>query len=194
MSAYADQAEAVYVDVPLLDATSENLADYGVMIGEAVHRPGLSIPFYKGSVEEGQNLDFEYTGRAVIRTARISHRSPEITWLERHMNMTQIFVGLGSVPFAMVLGKPNHNSGEKTPRLEDVRAFRIPAGQGVMIHVGTWHDFPMAISDPVTVMTMNSDEVVKALANAQSADEMDDGDVYKIDIQRRTGRILRVPF
>ena len=194
MDTYAKQTEAVYVDVPLLDATPENLAEYGVMIGEAVHRPGLSIPFYKGTVEEGQNLDFEYTGRAVVRTARISHRNPEITWLERHLNMTQIFVGLGSIPFAMVLGKPNQGSGENVPRLEDVRAFRIPAGQGVMIHTGTWHDFPMSMGDPVTVMTMNSDEVVTALANAQSADEMDDGDVYKIDIHRRTGHVLRVPF
>ncbi|MHB1581879.1 MAG: ureidoglycolate lyase [Acidithiobacillus sp.] len=194
MSVYANQAATIYVDVPVLDATPENLAEYGVMIGEAVHRPGLSIPFYKGSVEEGQNLDFEYTGRAVIRTARISHRSPEITWLERHLNMTQIFVGLGSSPFAMVLGKPNQGSGENIPRLEEVRAFRIPAGQGVMIHLGTWHDFPMSIGDPVTVMTMNSDEVVTALANARSADEMDDGDVYKIDIHRRTGHVLRVPF
>lgn len=194
MGAHANQMEAVYVDVQLLDATPENLAEYGVMIGEAVHRPGLSIPFYKGSVEEGQNLDFEYTGRAVVRTARISPRSSEVTWLERHLNMTQIFVGLGSIPFAMVLGKPNQGSGENIPRLEDVRVFRIPAGQGVMIHAGTWHDFPMSIGDPVTVMTMNSDEVVTALANAQAADEMDDGDVYKIDIQRRTGRVLRVPF
>ena len=194
MNVYTNQAATIYVDVPLLDATPENLAEYGVMIGEAVHRPGLSIPFYKGSVEEGQNLDFEYTGRAVVRTARISHRSPEITWLERHLNMTQIFVGVGSTPFAMVLGKPNQGSGENIPRLEDVRAFRIPAGQGVMIYLGTWHDFPMSIGDPVTVMTMNSDEVVTALANAQSADEMDDGDVYKIDIHRRTGHVLRVPF
>ena len=194
MKAYANQSDTVYVEVPLWEATPENLAEYGVMIGEAVHRPGLSIPFYQGSVEEGQNLDFVYTGRAVVRTARISHRSPEVVWLERHLNMTQIFVGLGSVPFAMVLGKPNQDSGENLPRLEEVRAFRIPAGQGVMIHAGTWHDFPMSIGDPVTVMTMNSDEVVTALANARSADEMDDGDVYKIDIRRRTGRVLRVPF
>lgn len=105
--------EGVVMEVPFVDATPQNLEDYGVMITETVHRPGLSIPFYKGSVEEGQNLDFEYTGKAVIRTARISHRSPEITWLERHLNMTQIFVGLGTAPFAMVLGKPNQNSGQK---------------------------------------------------------------------------------
>jgi len=183
------------VEVPMVDASLASLQDYGVMISEEVYCPGLTIPFYKGSVEEGQNLDFVYTGKAVVRTARISHRSSEITWLERHLRMSQIFVGLGSSPFVMVLGKPNHAQGESVPRLEDVKAFRIPAGHGVMIHAGTWHDFPMAFADqPVTVLTMNSDEVVKALASAEVADEMDAGDVYKIDIRRRTGKVLRVPF
>ena len=187
--------EKQVVAVPMVDATKESLKDYGVMISEEVYCPGLTIPFYQGSVEEGQNLDFVYTGTAVVRTARISHRNPEITWLERHMGMSQIFVGLGSSPFVMVLGKPNHLQGESIPRLEDVKAFRIPAGHGVMIHPGTWHDFPMAFAkQPVTVLTMNSDEVVTALASAEVAEEMDTGDVFKIDIQRRTGKVLQVPF
>ncbi len=187
-------AENVYVEVPLLDATPESLEEYGILIGETVCQPGLAIPFYQGSVEEGQNLDFRYAGQAVVRTARISRRSPEVTWLERHLRMTQIFVGLGGSPFAMVLGKPNHQKGEEIPRLEDVRAFRLPAGHGLMIHAGTWHDFPMALEEPVTVLTMNSAEVVEALAHAASADEMDTGDVFKIDVRRRTGKTLRVPF
>ncbi|WP_455383886.1 ureidoglycolate lyase [Acidihalobacter prosperus] len=191
----AASLEKAYVDVPLLDATLENTAAYGLMIGDSVHRPGLSIPFYKGSVEEGENLDFVYNERAVVRTARISHRSPEITWLERHVRMTQIFVGLGSSPFAMVLGKPNLESGARVPDLEDVVAFRIPAGHGIMIHRGTWHDFPMAFEgQPVTVLTMNSEEVVKALAAAKEPADMDTGDVYKIDIEKHTGKTLRVPF
>ncbi|MBU2753144.1 ureidoglycolate hydrolase [Acidithiobacillus sp. CV18-2] len=183
------------VNVPLIDADQESLRDYGVMISEEVYSPGLAIPFYRGSVEEGQNLDFVYTGKAVVRTARISHRSPVVTWLERHLHMSQIFVGLGSSPFVMVLAKPNHLAGGYVPDLADVMAFRIPAGHGVMIHPGTWHDFPMAFDGkPVTVLTMNSDEVVTALASAKAADEMDAGDVYKIDIERRTGKVLRVPF
>lgn len=187
--------EKAYVDVPLVDATPENIAPYGLMIGDSVHRPGLSIPFYKGSVEEGENLDFIYNEHAVVRTARISHRSPEIVWLERHLRMTQIFIGLGSTPFAMVLGKPNQDSGAKVPNLEEVQAFRIPPGHGIMIHRGTWHDFPMAFEDqPVTVLTMNSEEVVKALAQAKEPADMDTGDVYKIDIVRHTGKTLRVPF
>jgi len=157
-----------------------------------VPNAGLTIPFYKGAVEEGHNLPFQYHGKAVVRTARIHPRPGEITWLERHMRMTQLFVGLGDAPLCMVLGKPNHETGAEAPALEDVRAFILPPGHGVMIHIGTWHDFPMALQRPVTVLTANSAEVVEALAAHKTATEMNDGDVFKIDIQRRTGKILRV--
>ena len=187
-------AEKDYVDVPLVDAAPENIAEYGTLIGASGHKPGLSIPFYAGSVEEGENLDFAYRGRAVVRTARISRRSSELTWLERHLHMSQLFVGLGDQPFVMVLGKPNHDQGAMVPDLENVVAFRLPAGHGIMIHQGTWHDFPMAIEEPVTVLTANSEEVVQALASAPGPQELDAGDVYKINIPQRTGRILRVPF
>lgn len=88
--------EGVVMNVLFVDAIPQNLEDYGVMITDTVHRPGLSISLYNESVEEGQNLDFEYTGKAVIRTTRILHRSPALTWLECYLNMTQIFVGLGT--------------------------------------------------------------------------------------------------
>ncbi len=46
----------------------------------------------------------------------------------------------------MVLGKP-HND-EKGPQLADVKCFLFKPGNGVMIHKGTWHDFPLAIKGP----------------------------------------------
>jgi ureidoglycolate lyase len=179
-----------FLDVPVVHATRENVAEYGLFIGLDVPGAGLPIPFYKGSVEEGHNLPFVCHGRAVVRTARIHPRSGEITWLERHLRMTQLFVGLGDAPLAMVLGKPSNDRAE--PHLADVRAFVFPPGHGVMIHAGTWHDFPMALRAPVTVLTMNSEEVVEALATQKEPAEMDRGDVYKIDIARRTGKTLRV--
>ena len=48
----ATKERAVF-DVPLMDATADNIKDYGVLIGAEVHRPGLAIPFY-ASVEEGK--------------------------------------------------------------------------------------------------------------------------------------------
>jgi len=180
------------VEIPVVQATRENVAEYGLFIGTDVPNSGLTIPFYKGSVEEGHNLPFLCNGRAVIRTARIHPRSGDIIWLERHMRMTQLFVGLGDAPMAMVLGKPNHKKGGEVPELHDVRAFVFPPGHGIMIHEGTWHDFPMAIKAPVTALTANSEEVVAALAAQKNPEEMNSGDVYKIDILKRTGKQLRV--
>lgn len=184
------------VEVPVVQATAENVAEYGMFIGTEVPNPGLTIPFYKGAVEEGFGLPFQYHARAVIRTARIHPRPGRITWLERHLRMTQLFVGLGDAPLAMVLGRPNHArghaQGHDLPELEHVRAFVLRPGHGILIHAGTWHDFPMAIDRPVTVLTANSEEVVEALAGQAQADEMDHGDVRKIDILRRTGAILQV--
>jgi ureidoglycolate lyase len=181
------------VDVPILEATRENVKDYGLFIGTDVPNAGLKIPFYKGSVEEGHNLPFVCTGNAVMRTARISRRPPEVLWLERHMDMTQLFIGLGDQPFAMVLGKPNHESGAKAPDLSEVKCFILPPGHGIMLHQGTWHDFPLCVKEPVTVLTANSPEVVEALASMAEAIEMDHGDVYKIEVKKHTGKILRAP-
>ncbi len=180
------------IEVPVVHATRENIAEYGVFIGTDVPNSGLTIPFYKGAVEEGFNLPFEYHEHAVIRTARIHPRPGQITWLERHLRMTQLFVGLGDAPLALVLGKPNQDQGKDVPDLDQVKAFIVPPGHGVMIHFGTWHDFPMAIDRPVTVLTANSAEVVEALATQQAAEEMDRGDVRKIDILRHTGCVLEV--
>jgi ureidoglycolate lyase len=180
------------VEVPIVPATRQSIAPYGLFIGTEVPDAGLKIPFYKGSVEEGHNFPFECNGSAVVRSARISKRSGDIVWLERHLRMTQLFIGLGDQPFAMVLGRPNHEQGKDVPRLDDVTCFVLPPGHGVMLHKGTWHDFPLAVAAPVTCLTMNSPEVVVALASMKEPAEMDSGDVFKIDIRKRTGIQLHV--
>jgi len=180
------------MEAPVVRATKENTVEYGLFIGTDIPNSGLTIPFYKGSVEEGHNFPFECAGSAVVRSARISRRDGNVVWLERHMKMTQLFIGLGDQPFAMLLGKPNHESGENVPRLEDLLCFVFPPGHGIMLHKGVWHDFPLAVKDPVTCLTMNSPEVVEALAGMKEPAEMDHGDVYKIDIKKRTGVTLLV--
>lgn len=178
--------------IRVVRATPENIAEYGMFIGTDVPNAGLTIPFYKGTVEEGQNLPFVCHGKAVVRTARIHPRSGDIKWMERHMRMTQLFIGLGDSEMAMVLGKPNHAAGKNEPDAEDIVGFIFPAGHGVMIHAGTWHDFPMSTGKPVTVLTMNSEEVVEALKSQPEPAEMDRGDVYKIAYADRTGINLTV--
>ena len=110
------------------------------------------------------------------------------------MHMTQVFVGMGDAPLAMLLGKLNHEQGHTLPDIENVRAFCFPPGHGIVLHIGTWHDFPLAIDRPVTVLTLNSPEVVEALASQKAAEEMDRGDTFKINFEHRSGKTLRVDF
>jgi ureidoglycolate lyase len=180
--------------LPLVWATHENIKPFGQLLGgDEVPNAGLTIPFYKGSVIEGGNIDFQYEGRAVIRCARILPvgRS-EVQWLERHMRMTQMFIPLGLDPFAMVLAPPNHDRGATLPDLDRATAFAMPPGHALLLHIGTWHDFPLAPAGAITVLTMNSDEVVEALARMKAPGEMDFNDVYKIDVLSRTGVRMNV--
>jgi hypothetical protein len=79
---------------------------------------------------------------------------------------------------------------------------------------GTWHDFPKAVTNPVVVITMNSEEVVDALAAAGCARPMgteigccmvwcagpsnavflvsDEGDVFKMPMVEAIGRNVKV--
>ncbi len=68
-----------------------------------------------------------------------------------------------------------------------MQALRFPAGHGLLLHLGTWHDFPIACDVPVVILTANSDEVVTALSQMQTPGEMNQGDVYKISLPKRLG-------
>jgi ureidoglycolate lyase len=173
--------------IPVVDANQENVKPYGYLLGDDVSKPGLGIPFYQGRVLEGENIDFTYRGTATFRTAKIMPGYPLITWLERHLHMTQMFIGLGQAPFIMVMAPPNHEIGENLPDLNQVQALRFPAGHGLLLHLGTWHDFPIACDVPVVILTANSDEVVTALSQMQTPGEMNQGDVYKISLPKRLG-------
>lgn len=175
------------LQLPIIDATQDNIQPFGYLFGDDVAKPGLGIPFYKDRVLEGQNVDFVYRGEAVLRTAKILPGYPPIQWLERHLWMTQLFIGLGQEPFVMVLAPPNHESGKDTPDLEQAQALRFPAGHALLLHLGTWHDFPIACDRPVVILTANSDEVVTALSQMQEPNEMNQGDVFKISLPQRLG-------
>ncbi len=173
--------------LPLVRATYENTAIFGTMLGSEVPESGLSIPFYKGSVQEGYNFKFEYREQAVIRSAKIMQRNPQLDWLERHLHLTQLFQPLGAKAFILVLAPPNHAEGKQVPDLDKIQAFIFEPGVGFLLNLGTWHDFPFAATDEVTILTANSAEVVVALASCDGPRELFAGDVHKINIPTRLG-------
>lgn len=181
-------------ELDLVLADKENIKPVGELLGPDNFEPGLGIPFYTGAVIEGKPINFHHTGKAVIRCAKVFRRAPEVTWLERHMGLSQLFIGLGSKDFLMVLAPPNHTEGTMVPDVERAKTYRIPAGHALLLHLGTWHDFPIAAEDEATVITMNSEEVVDALAAMGTPGEMNHGDVYKIEITPRTATRLVVRY
>eukprot|EP00579_Thalassiosira_antarctica_P027379 CAMPEP_0202020478 /NCGR_PEP_ID=MMETSP0905-20130828/44592_1 /ASSEMBLY_ACC=CAM_ASM_000554 /TAXON_ID=420261 /ORGANISM="Thalassiosira antarctica, Strain CCMP982" /LENGTH=95 /DNA_ID=CAMNT_0048582077 /DNA_START=103 /DNA_END=387 /DNA_ORIENTATION=- len=92
------------VDDPLDDyielvlATKENTKNVGWLITDGEHsiEAECSIPFY-GSVKEGANfLEADWKDEPVVRQAKISWRDDSsISWMERHMEMTQGFLLVG---------------------------------------------------------------------------------------------------
>ncbi|WP_218082760.1 ureidoglycolate lyase [Anthocerotibacter panamensis] len=180
--------QTAFLSVPVLDATPERVAPYGQLLGQGMLEPELPLPFYKERVREGATVDFVYRGRAAFRTAKILPGYPPVVWLERHVHTTQLFVGLGGEPFILVLAPPNHEANQDLPRLEHLRALRFTPGSALLLHLGTWHDFPIACERAVVILTAISQEVLTALSRMQGeACEIDQGDVCKISVPKRFG-------
>lgn len=178
------------VDLPVIEATSQSVAPFGVLVTDDV-TSDLDIPYYRGRVIEGGDLGFRYRGRAALRTAKVLPAGPvQVAWLERHLSLTQLFVGLGTGPFVMAMAPPNHGTGATLPDLAQARALRFPASSALLLRQGTWHDFPIAVDTPVALLIGNSQEVVDALHAAGRPRELDEGDVYKISLPDRFGVTL----
>ncbi|WP_338088486.1 hypothetical protein [Nodularia spumigena] len=68
-------------------------------------------------------------------------------------------------------------TGENLPNINQIQAFRFPAGHGLLLYIGTWHDFPIACDRSVVILT--------ALSQMQTPEEMNQGEVYKISLSKR---------
>jgi ureidoglycolate lyase len=180
-------------ELPVVRANKESVAPFGTFLGTDIERPGLSIPYYTGTVIEGHNFDFHYSGRATLRCARIFQRPWEIIWCERHVQLSQLFVPLGVKGMIMALAPPNHQEGRSQPELAAMRAVEFGPGEGVILHCGTWHDFPLCTQDEVTVLMANSDNVITSLSEVAGPCERNDGDVFKIHVPTRLGVHLVIP-
>jgi ureidoglycolate lyase len=183
----ADQPGLRTVRATRVRATPTSIEGYATLIGTEVDRGGLPIPYYRGSIVEGHSLPFVCDGEPAVRAARIHPRAADVIWLERHLRVTQLFMALGNAAFAMVLGRPNHERGGELPDLDGLLTVHVPAGNALLLDAGTWHDFPMAITDPVTVLTLGSAEVVEALASVREPGELDANDILKVQVTRRLG-------
>lgn len=194
----SDEKEIQYLDLVL--ATRENTQKIGFWVDDSVQNPGLGIPFYKTVIEGANYKEATWKDQACVRTSQIHWREDmSVSWLERHMEMTQGFILVGNNPGLFVFGEPTHDredldeKGRRMPDPKTTKAYIVPPGCGVIIKKGTWHDFPVSCGPPVSAFILNTEEVVEALASMPTAAPMDHGDCYKLRLADHWDFTLKFP-
>ena len=174
-------------DLVLEEADGVSIAPFGELLGVDRGRPTSRTRFYDDAVELVEKAPFRSDADTCLSIARVRPRPFEVTWMERHFKHTQVFLPLNHQPYAVVLAPPN---GASLPDLDRVRAFRFAGDCGLLMHVGTWHEFPFALQAPadmVVILRHETNRNLDAIANGEAVGE----DLEKRNLKRRLGLTLR---
>jgi ureidoglycolate lyase len=177
-----------YRDLVLEDATAASIAPFGELLGVGCGRPTTRTRFYDDAVELVEKAPFVSDADTCLSIARVRPRPCEVTWMERHFKHTQVFLPLNRAPFAVVLAPPT--PAGNLPELAAVRAFRFAGNCGLMMHVGTWHEFPFALDAPADMVVILRNETNRNLDAIEDGEAVGE-DLEKRNVRRRFGVTLR---
>jgi ureidoglycolate lyase len=177
-----------YRDLPLEDATAASIAPFGELLGVGCGRPTTRTRFYEDAVELVEKAPFVSDADTCLSIARVRPRACEVTWMERHFKHTQVFLPLNRAPFAVVLAPPTPSG--HLPDLAAVRAFRFAGDCGLMMHLGTWHEFPFALQVPADMVVILRNETNRNLDAIEDGEAVGE-DLEKRNVRRRFGVTLR---
>jgi ureidoglycolate hydrolase len=77
-------------------------------------------------------------------TMLIPGRGLTVRQITRHRRVTQALAAVGGHDWWLAVAPPfDLDKEDAEPKLEDIRAFRIPGDTAVMLFTGTWHAGPM---------------------------------------------------
>jgi ureidoglycolate lyase len=119
------------VSVPVQRLTAASFAPFGDVLG-----PKDSPPDFEGTMSVGWRAPFHVTGEIALLTLHNRPSGFRFNWLERHFDVTQTFIPLGSIPFVVAVAAP---TGDEAPDPASVRAFLVDGTAGYLLHRGTWH-------------------------------------------------------
>ena len=112
------------------------------------------LDFYEGAVRLSAPAQFSSDADTEITLAAIDRRPLRVRYMERHFKHTQTFIPLQGKAFAMVLTPPNN---DELPDLTMARALVFDGSAGFCLHIGTWHEFPLALLDDTRVVVILRD-------------------------------------
>ena len=165
-----------------IPATDETISPYGRLI-RADEASGRHTKFYDDAVTVWDVPGMVTDEQSSIAMTRVSPRPMSVTWLERHFKHTQVFMPLNGAPFHIVMAPPG---GDMVPDPDTVQALSFDGSAGLMLHIGTWHEFPFAIDRDVDIAVFLREET-NANLDAFENGEAIGGDLEKRNIQTRLG-------
>lgn len=174
--------------LPLVDATPETVAPYGMLIATDARVVPIRSRFYGDAVEIRKPAKLVNDAQIELSVARLKRRPLVATWLERHPKHTQAFIPLGAKPFVMILAPPGDAA---LPDPARVVALRFDGSQGVALHLDTWHEFPLALEDDTDIVVLLRHETARDLQTDQG-NEATGPDLEKRDLALRLGLTFRV--
>mmetsp|Transcript_31894 Transcript_31894/g.73115 ORF Transcript_31894/g.73115 Transcript_31894/m.73115 type:complete len:192 (-) Transcript_31894:19-594(-) len=129
------------VEVPLLEATAEAFAPYGVLVGdnEVTAGQGRSSQHYAAVRVCAPAQPFQSDADTTMVVLCYEPRPLEVKFMERHYKHTQTFIPLEGKPLVGFFAPPNDKD---EPDLDKVVAFRFDGSAGFQMHKGTWHEQP----------------------------------------------------
>lgn len=168
-------------------ATVANVAPFGTLLSPAAEALVIRSPFYGDTVAIRKPGRFVADATLEISVATIAHRPLRVSWMERHFLHTQTFFPLGT-PFAMVLAPPTETA---MPDLGAARALVFDGSAGLMLHLGTWHEFPFAVTEVAQVAILIRRDTARDLTHKQG-NEAQGPDLDKKDIVARAGVVIEI--
>jgi ureidoglycolate lyase len=90
----------------------------------------------------------------------------------------------------MILSPPTEGD---LPDLDRAQAFVFAGDQGIALHVGTWHEFPLAIEDGTDIVVLLRRQTVRDLTR-KDGNEAVGPDLEKRDLEARFGTRLAIRF
>jgi len=176
------------LELELEQATTENIAPFGELLAFGRGRPVARTRFYDDAVELMEKPAFSSDADTCLSLARVHPRPLEVIWMERHFKHTQAFLPLNAKPWCAVLAPP---TASDLPDLAQARAFHFAGDCGLLMHVGTWHEFPFALevtADMVVVLRNETNRNLEAISDGEAVGE----DLEKRHIAKRFGVSLAI--
>lgn len=170
-------------------ATPANTAEFGVWLGSDAPVAPEGTSFYGDAVRLRKPGRFVSDDTLVPSIASIDRRPLRVTWLERHFLHTQAFIPLGGKPLLLVLAPPTPEA--ELPEMDALRALVFDGSAGFALHIGTWHEFPMALVDGTDIIVLLRRDTARDLRHKQG-NEAHGPDLDKKDVTARWGIVLEV--